>query len=363
MSYMMAHWAALNDGPRIRFINTRGSHHIVFAPFFFSIALLQVLWLGVTRRAAVLHINVSANGSALRKFFVVALASLLRLPMLLHVHDGSLDRFYLRLPSALQAALRWMFQQADCVVVLGDFWHRFVVAQLGVPRERVEIIRNGVPAPLLAPSRLEGTCGSVHIVFLGRLCEAKGIPELLAAFASQQVARLDWHATLAGDGCSDGYRKKVHDDGLGERIAFPGWLGRPEVDRLLGEADILVLPSHFEGLPVAVLEALANGVAVICTPVGGLPDFLLDRHSVLFVGPGDTAALAAALAELIAFPELRARLAAGGRGAFREHFDVATAAGKFLHIYRRLGGVPVPSEPAFPARMAPGETTGEVPGR
>ncbi len=335
MSHVIAHWANKPGAPRVVFVNTRGSRHIALSPFFFLAAVARIIGLALSGRRPVLHVNVSNKGSAVRKFIVVVLASLLRLRMVLHSHDGSLDRAHPRLPRLAQAAVRWMFSRGDCVVVLGDYWKRYFTEQIRVLPDRIEVICNGVPAPPGPPAR-PAADGALRIVFLGRLAETKGVSELLAALASEQVARLGWHATLAGDGNCGPYRSKAEAHGLSERIAFPGWLDKPAVGRLLAQADILVLPSHFEGLPMAVIEALANAVPVICTPVGALPDYLVDGRSALFVEPGDARSLAMALERLIGSPDLREKLAAEGRKVFLTNFDVATTARRLEQVYRRV---------------------------
>jgi len=335
MSHVIAHWANKPGAPRVVFVDTRGPGHIAFSPFFFLAALARIIGLALSGRRTVLHVNVSNKGSAVRKFIVVALASLLRLRMVLHSHDGSLDRAYPRMPRLAQAAVRWMFSRGDRVVVLGDHWKRYFAEQIRVPPDRIEVVCNGVPAPPGPPGR-PAADGVLRIVFLGRLAETKGVPELLAALASERVARLSWHATLAGDGDCGPYRSRAEAHGLSERIAFPGWLDKPAVGRLLAQADILVLPSHFEGLPMAVIEALANAVPVICTPVGALPDYLVDGRSALFVKPGDARSLALALERLIGSPELRETLAAEGHEVFLGNFDVAITARKLEQVYRRV---------------------------
>lgn len=339
MQYLMAYCTEHDRAPALKFIDTRGPYHIAISPLSFLIALGRIVQHAMRQHILPLHINVCPRGSTLRKFIVVVLASLLRLRMVLHSHDGegSVDRTYAALPRILRPGMRWMFGRADCIVVLGESCRRVLVDQLRVRPERVEVISNGVPRPSRTRSVQSREHGSVHILFLGRLGNRKGVPELLAALASKRIAQLDWRATLAGDGDRELYQKAAADYGLADKVAFPGWVGKSDVDHLLNEADILVLPSSSEGLPLSVLEGLANGVAVICTPVGAIADYLVDQRSALLVEPGNVEALASALERLIVSPELRARLGSEGRKVFLERFTVDTMAQRFLQIYGRIG--------------------------
>jgi len=171
-------------------------------------------------------------------------------------------------------------------------------------------VRLESPGPVLFRQERFGLGG--HHIRVLKFWLKKGASELLAALASERVARLGWHATLAGDGDCGPYRSKAEAHGLSERVAFPGWLDKPAVGRLLAQADILVLPSHLEGLPMAVIEALANAVPAICTLVGALPDYLVDGRSALFVEPGDAGSLAMALERLIGASLRRASIIARG---------------------------------------------------
>ena len=134
--------------------------------------------------------------------------------------------------------------------------------------------------------------GPPHLVFLGHLSARKGVPELLEALASPALAALPWRATLAGGGPVDEFRARAAALGLADRVAFPGWIDQPAASALCAAADILVLPSHAEGLAMSVLEGLAHGLAVVATPVGAHAEVIEPEQSGLLVPPGDVAALA-----------------------------------------------------------------------
>src|SRR5690606_38241464 len=98
-------------------------------------------------------------------------------------------------------------------------------------------------------------------------------------------------ATIAGDGDVEEMRTKAAGLGIAGRVAFPGWVGPAEVAELIASADILALPSFAENLPVSVIEGMADGLAVVATPVGAVEDILTSEKSGLLVPPGDVDAL------------------------------------------------------------------------
>src|SRR5262249_21811001 len=177
-----------------------------------------------------------------------------------------------------------------------------------------------------------------HLLFLGYLSARKGVPELLQALASLPTMTRPWHATLAGDGPIDEFRKLAKNLGILAKVSFPGWVDEARVRALCGHADLLVLPSHAEGLAMSVLEGMSHGLAVIATPVGAHPEVIEPEVSGLFVPPGDAPALAGALGRVINDESLRERLGRGGRERFLAEFAVRVYASRLTNLHARLLG-------------------------
>jgi glycosyltransferase involved in cell wall biosynthesis len=340
MAYLMQGWEASPNPPVIRYLDTRGSGSILLSPLFALRAAAEIVRLKLQGRVDVLHINVSYRGSVARKFIYVVLGRALGISSLIHLHGSQFDVFFRGLPRPGKALVRWMFRRASHVVVLGEYWRGFVTDTVGVSTENVSIICNGVPArpPRIAASASAARAEKAvpHILFLGRLGARKGVPELVKALAHPAMKNIAWRATLAGDGEVEAVRKEVEACGLADRVAIPGWLGPDQVEQALASADIYVLPSHHEGLPVSILEALARAIPVVATPVGAIPEFLTDGQSALILPAGDVDGLALALGRLASSAELRRAIGASGHQVFRNNFDLEIVSGKFLALYRAM---------------------------
>jgi glycosyltransferase involved in cell wall biosynthesis len=155
------------------------------------------------------------------------------------------------------------------------------------------------------------------------LGENKGSYDLVRAIGMlPNDIRAHLRVTLAGDGDVEQVREVVRANGLADTVDVVGWVGPAERDRLLAESAIFVLPSYSEGLPMAVLEAMANGAVPVTTAVGAIPEVVTDGVSGLLVKPGEPEQLAAALRSLIVDAELRNRLAAAAYARAGE-FDIA----------------------------------------
>jgi glycosyltransferase involved in cell wall biosynthesis len=332
--YLLGAWVRnTEERPPIEIVDTRGHGSRLDGIFAFPQALLRLARFWLDGRLGLIHANLSSRGSTVRKCIVTYAAALLGVPVIIHLHGSGYDQFYRGLGPTAQRLVRGMFARAEAILVLGEFWRRFLVDEVGVEPGKIQILFNGVPAPA-RPRSARPADASCRIAMLGRLAPRKGLPELLAALGAPALRARSWQAVLAGDGEVEATRSSVREMGLGERIDVPGWIGAAEASDLLARSDVLVLASHAENMPLSVLEALAHGVAVVATPVGTTPEILESGVSALLVQPGDVDGLTAALAALIDAPEMRARIAAAGHVVFRRHLDISNAADRLAALYR-----------------------------
>ncbi len=252
----------------------------------------------------------------------VALAKLLGVPAVVKVHGSDMN--VLAEMPAVARNLRWALPRARRVVAvsrpLGD-----VVASFGVPRDRIDIVPNGVDAELFRPrdrtgARAElGHAGDARrwLVYVGRLREDKGVLDLLEAFSLLARRRTDVRLAIVGDGEARAACDRAAAGWLGDRILVAGPRPLEEVPRWLAASDALVLPSWAEGTPNVVLEALACGRRVVATRVGGTPDLIAGPELGELVPARAPAVLAEALGRAVDTPYDPSAVArAGARGGW-----------------------------------------------
>jgi glycosyltransferase involved in cell wall biosynthesis len=336
VNHIVGHCRAAGVGPGFIVIDPWGPRNLALMPLFFVRALAQIVWHVARGHVALMHVNMASWGSVARKGPIVQLARALRVPVVLHLHAGDFEAFYGRLPRIGQRYVRGLFARCDRLIVLGEPWRRFLREVAGIPDRRILVLENAVAGPPDAPVRAGG--GPCRLLFLGRIEPEKGVGELIAALGDPRLRALDWHASLAGAGDIATYRRQAEQAGIADRLAFLGWQPEAEARTLLDACDIFVLPSHFEGLSMAVLEAMAHGMAIVCTPVGSIPSAVEDEVSALFVPVGDAHALAGALSRLIDTPALRARLQAAARDSFNRKFDIGLYCSVLEHTYDEVVG-------------------------
>ncbi|MDB5964789.1 MAG: glycosyl transferase, group 1 [Polaromonas sp.] len=319
-------------------LDTRGGAHAVRSFPVLAGAMVRLVAGRLTGRLAGVHVNMAERLSLFRKSMIIVTSRLLGIPVVLHLHAAQLHHFYRRLPRPLQALTRWVFSLPSTCIVLGSASRRFVIEELRVPAHKVEIVINGVPEPV-EQRRSPGAGSRQRILFVGNLSERKGVSDLLQAVAAAGIDASRVEVTIAGGGDVDAYRRKARKLGIDNLVRFTGWADQQQVARLMAGADVLVLPSYDEGLPLVILEALANGVAVVCSPVGEIPTTLTDGVDALFVEAGNVEGLALALQRVLQDPVLRQTLERNGRALYEQHFSLAGFFASVARIHQRHFGV------------------------
>ncbi len=277
--------------------------------------------------------------SFVEKALYAAYARALGVPSLLSVRSGHfIDQS--RRSRAFRVLARVLLAAPARLVCQGRRWQDLFEGTFAVPRRRCPVVDAWVASEDLlriGRERSPRPEDRVVLLFLGVLEWSKGLAELIEAVerlrADPAVPRLE--LVLGGRGrAEEALRRSVERRGLGSVVHFAGVLsGEARIDAFR-RSDVLVLPSHTEGLPNAMIEAMAAGLAVVVTSVGSIPDVIVDGENGILVPPGDAEALAQALARVASSKDLRARL---GREAHRiaaARFGVETGAAQLDRIIR-----------------------------
>ena len=271
-------------------------------------ALCADVTIHATSPVELVHVHAAMRGSFWRKAIFAAIARRFGVPVVLHLHGSEMKDFYAAQPAPVKRLIVGQLEAASRVLVLSQSWERFV-AEIA-PRARTAVVPNYVDVPDAAPLRARP---AREILFLGLVGERKGVFELLKAFALARAENDELELTIGGAGAIERARSEARRLGVADHVDFRGWVGPQEREALLARADIFALPSRNEGLPMSVLEAMARGLPVIATPVGGVPELIGDGVNGLLVPPGDAEALARAILELAGDPARRAALGRAAR--------------------------------------------------
>jgi len=294
-------------------------------------ALRWFAGLVLRERAVAVHLHTALDRGLWRDALFMGLALAVRWPVILQLHGNGLQRLHDEGSGALRALIRFFLEKAACVVVACESqraWLRGVT-----PRAHVAVVPNPV-APVAASP--EAARASV-VLFLGRLEPAKGVFDLLEALSAVRPAVPDIRLLCAGEGDRGAVRRHAEQLGMADAVTFTGWVGPSGKRALFENAAVFALPSYEEAMPMSLLEAMAAGVPAIATPVGGVPEVMVDGVSGFFVAPGDTATLQRLLRKLLLDGKLAARIGLAGREAVRLRCAPERAVPQLEKVYAAVG--------------------------
>jgi len=203
------------------------------------------------------------------------------------------------------------------------------VSEYGIDPARVSVINNGVDVKTFSP---ENRKEEKLIVYVGRLAQGKGLFDLVNAAKLVLANEPDYRFEIVGTGpLSSPLRRFAERLGLSsDDFAFIGFIDHSEVARVLGRASLFVLPSHHEGMPTVMLEALASGTPVVATAIRGVTEIIEDGKSGFLAPPGNPRQLGLRITQALADASLRGRIAREGRSLVETHFTWPLVAARFV---------------------------------
>lgn len=273
-----------------------------------------------TRRVELVYLHTSSGFSLRRKAVVAALANLFGRPYVVHVNSSHLDSWYRDANLADRWLVRRTLGRATLVIAVSPTWEDRLRA---IADCRTRAIPNLVSIP---EERAHAAAADPRIVSLGRLGTRKGSHTLVRAFARIADRYPTAQLALAGDGDLASVQAEAERLGVRHRVQFMGWIGPDERARTLLEATVFALPARDEGLPVALLEAMAYGLPSVVSPAGGIPDVFEDGRHGFLVPPDDPEALAERLRQILDDPAAAARLGAEARATAEQRFATEVVA-------------------------------------
>lgn len=283
-------------------------------------------------RPDLIHVHVADGTSFWRKLLYIEQAHAAGIPTVAHLHGAWMEDFHDR-SAANRAAIRRMFSIVDLVMPLhGRMAER--VRQWAPGPVRVEVLYNPVVCEEFTP--LPQPVQQPLVLMMGVLHERKGPFDLLRA-APEILRRVpDARFVFGGNGDLDGMRRLAQELGVSEQVELLGWVAGEEKLAAFRRAAVYCLPSHFENLPVSIIEAMAMGLPVVATDVAGIPEEVVEGQTGFLVPPRRPEQLAARLSELLLDPALRARMGLAARQRALQLFDNEVVVERLVALWRSV---------------------------
>lgn len=292
------------------------------------VALFQLLIVSIAGRVDIVHIHTSHGASFLRKAVYHVVARCLGKRTVLHVHGSMFVEFYRNGPKWLRSCIQTTLSTANAVLALSPQW----AADLRnmAPGAHIHVVPNGVRIE----GRLQPELSNSYFLFLGRIGQRKGSYDIVRAL--ERTGNPHIHVVFAGDGEGDGVATLARELGVERQVSIRSWVRGTEKEELLEGATGFVLPSYNEGLPMALLEAMAAGLPAISTPVGGIPEVVIHDQTGLLVPPGDVDSLAEALKTLYDNRGTRQRLGKSGRELVSQRYGTEASIESIVKVYNEI---------------------------
>lgn len=272
----------------------------------------------------IVHIHVATTASARRKRIFFEMARLFGKKTILHFHPSNEKFLY---EPKNQKLYRYLFFHADLVLVLSEQWRRWIKDALGLT-EHIEVLYN--PCPVVKICALGR---KPYILFAGTVIPRKGYADLIRGFAKIAAKYPDWKVVLAGNGELDNAKQVAKEYGVEGQVELLGWVSGEEKDRVFREASVYCLASEGEGFPMGVLDAWAYGIPCVVTPVGGLPDIVVDGENAMVFPVGDIDVLAEKLDRMISDEVLRKNIASASLHLAHTTFNIEKINKQLGEIY------------------------------
>jgi glycosyltransferase involved in cell wall biosynthesis len=289
-------------------------------------------FMGLTPRVDVVHIHMAMYGSFWRKQLPFYWARIWRRKTIIHLHGSEFKQFYANGGWLRKFLVRNMFSKASACMMLSEQWRDWLNSICTRP-PKVEIVYNTATRRENPDRRGRQV---VTITLMGRLGQRKGTYDLIDAFESLVKKHPQARLVLPGDGEVEQIRSLVKQRKLESVIEVPGWVSGQAQTELWNRTDIYNLPSYNEGLPGSVLEAMSAGLACVSTPVGGIPEAVIDGETGFLVEAGDVPGLEAALEKLVVDEDLRLQMGAAGQALLERKFNIDRIVDQVARVQEEL---------------------------
>ncbi|MEM7562438.1 MAG: glycosyltransferase family 4 protein [Pseudomonadota bacterium] len=300
-------------------------------------AMVKLVILIVSGKINICHLHGSMKGSVYRKSVFVFICRLLGSKVIFHLHGSEFAKTYENAHGIYRALVRYVLNRSDSVFVLSAYWKTYTKSISDNPN--IQIINN-FPSPVfedIFDTKTFPDEGPVSLVFLGHISHRKGIYDLVEAVALLKArGTRDFCITVGGNGEVEHLREQISARGLDDYFNVIGWVSGEQKFKILQESQLLLLPSHNEGLPIAILEALSAGVAVLSTRVGGIPDAIRDDRYGLLIDAGQPETLADAITQYLSTDGLIESVARNARDLYDHEYSAETNIQNIRRIFEHL---------------------------
>ena len=290
-------------------------------------AYIKIIWLLTRDKIDIVHINMAAGASFYRKSIIVLLGKIFNSKIIIHMHGGAFQKFYLNTNDKIaKKYIHYTFSKCEKVIVLSKEWKVFFKENNF--KNNIEVLHNGV----VISKENKYNCKNTDLIFIGKICENKGVYDLLKCIRELKEEIPNIKLKIAGIGEEEKLRKKILDYKIEDNIELLGWINAETMRNVFNNIGILILPSYHEGLPMCILEAMSFGIPSIATKVGGIPTLIEHEKEGLLFEAGNNKELKDCIKKLIENSDLRDKMSNNSYKKCKKEFDINTINDKLTRV-------------------------------
>ena len=287
-------------------------------------------WIIVYKKIDIVHIHGSMSSSFLRKSIFMLISKLMGKKVIHHMHSAKVNEYFSSRSKLKGQLVCFLMDQYDVVIVLNDYWKSVLQKKT---RTDIFPVFNAIEKRPLPCSKKSG---KFTIFIIGEVGHRKGTYDVLKV-AKKLSTHEDIEFRIAGGGTDfEKLKQQCLTEGLDNIITWLGWIGPVERDQEMANADIFFLPSYHEGMPMAILEGMCAELPVISTPVGGIPDCVIDGQTGYLHEPGDIDGFADSILKLKDNPDILASMAKASSERAATVFSPKQFAENVMTVYRKV---------------------------
>jgi glycosyltransferase involved in cell wall biosynthesis len=218
---------------------------------------------------------------------------------------------------------------------VGQRWQTAIASATNISADSISVIRNSIPDFALHANVPRPITNKLRFLFAGKVGPGKGVDILMDALAAFKSTVTAWECTIAGDGPIHTYANQAAQLGIGNNVRFTGWISSKQIHELMMSADVVILPSRGEGLPVSLVEGACAGAALVATNVGSVAEVLEDGCNGYIVQPTPED-ICRALSTFAQEPQILRQMQLASRRIYLERFRIQQMADRLTAAFREV---------------------------
>jgi glycosyltransferase involved in cell wall biosynthesis len=295
--------------------------------YLFIKALIICFALSLSNRKVIYHCHLSYNGSFWRKLIFLLLSKAVFAKIIMHLHGSEFKKYVDNSSTFKRHLIVFLIIYSSEFVVLSNSWADYIYELSG---RQPLVINNYVDVPQERDLQQKDRSG---IVFLAAFVQRKGIYELIHAYSKIKTKQL---LHLCGAGENDKVHDLVQKLGIQDKVIFHGWVNTDQKYDLLNTCSVFVLPSFNEGLPMSIIEAMGSNITVVTTPVGAIPEYIINEQTGILVKQGNVESIKEGLLKVLEDSDLRLKLTKQSFLIYEKNFSLNKVLPKWLELYDKF---------------------------